>query len=431
MSASYNKEVRRSGNYNVNRTVEEGEQQRLLEASNLEIKTTPSEVVLENEAHLKAKYEIFLVVMPLFCGYACLFALQRKVKEQYGIEDSSSGLSHLFGVAASLVYVGNFVFRLGHNILFFYFTPKARVLISMFSMAISMAIITCIFFLLKHPSLGWVFAAYAFGGIGIGTFESNLLSTITPLGKATKFWAILAIPTGILSITVGGFLLLLAGVDAGFIYLGVLVYIIIGLFVFVWRFYRLPSSNNNAITIQEFIHQIIHIKHWFPQIGLHSFALMIDMFCVSMFSPGVMLYVYDNEYVTFPYFGKNAKFATNWLFVIYDAAFFLGDTLSRRIFYPIKVIKIPFVFIIFAALGIGCALSNLAVLVPFCGFLVAFCNGSIYAQANRQIDTTVDRRYNLIAFSFWLFIGDIGSVLGSNVIQYVSVDIKNLYLKKH
>jgi hypothetical protein len=32
------------------------------------------------------------------------------------------------------------------------------------------------------------------GGVGIGTFESNLLSTIAPLGKRTKLWAIVGMP---------------------------------------------------------------------------------------------------------------------------------------------------------------------------------------------------------------------------------------------
>lgn len=38
----------------------------------------------------------------------------------------------------------------------------------MISMTLSMAIITMIFFILKNPSLFWVFLAYGLGGIGIG-----------------------------------------------------------------------------------------------------------------------------------------------------------------------------------------------------------------------------------------------------------------------
>jgi len=92
-----------------------------------------------------------------------------------------------------------------------------------------------------------------------------------------------------------------------------------------------------------------------------------------------------------------------------------------------KRIVFPLLFWVIAMAGIVCGLANFTLLVPLCPFLVAFCNGSIYAQASRQIDNQVPRHFNLIAFSFWLFIGDIGSVVGSNCISYVDVDVKRAY----
>ena len=41
---------------------------------------------------------------------------------------------------------------------------------------------------MKNPSLIWVFIAYGLGGVGIGTFESNLLSTVAPLGNLILFY---------------------------------------------------------------------------------------------------------------------------------------------------------------------------------------------------------------------------------------------------
>jgi len=372
----------------------------------------------------KPKYDIFFVVMPVFCGYACLFALQAQVKSEYGIANNASPLSHEFSVAASLVYIGNFVFRLGHNVFFAPFQPRTRVIISMISMSFSMALICIVFYFLKNANLGWVFAAYAFGGMSIGTFESNLLSTITPIGKRTKFWAILAIPTGILSVTVGGFALLQAGLHASYIYLFVAVYNLFGALLFILRFYRHPSANMNAISLRDFIQQLLEFREWLPQIAWHSIALLGDMFCVAMFSPGVILYIYSAPYISFPWF--HSKLSKDWLFCAYDAGFFLGDFLSRRIFYPVRIV-FPLVFWIFASIGVAAALCSFSFFVPFAGFFVAFCNGSIYSQANRRIDTTVDKKYNLIAFSFWLFIGDIGSVIGSNSIPYVKDRVTSMY----
>jgi len=312
----------------------------------------------------KIYYEAFLVVMPVFSGYACLFALQRKLKEQYGIADNGSELSHLFGVAASLVYIGNLCFRLMHNVIFFYFSPRARVIISMLSMGLSMLTITSIFFFIDKPSLTWAFIAYGLGGLAIGTFESNLLSSIAPLGKKTKLWAIIAIPTGIIFITVGGFILTEYGVNAGYIYAAVMVFVFIGLGVFLIRIFK-DAGTATAITITEFVESLRDWRHWLPQIIWHSFALTLDMFFVSLFSPGVLLYIYDSKNITLTWIGK--EIPTNWLFAMYDFMFFLGDTSSRKIFYPVRLI-FPFMFWVFSLAGAAIGLSHVTILVPLTGF---------------------------------------------------------------
>jgi hypothetical protein len=61
------------------------------------------------------------------------------MKQVYNIADNDSEISHLYGVAgkmslfvldkltASLVYIGNFIFRLGHNVIFAFAEPRGRV----------------------------------------------------------------------------------------------------------------------------------------------------------------------------------------------------------------------------------------------------------------------------------------------------------------
>jgi len=368
-------------------------------------------------------YVLDFEFMYLHSGYACLFALQREVKQLFHIADDGSRASYLYGVAASFIYLGNFTFRLGHNIIFSYFYPRTRVLISMVSMGLSMGIISCLFFFAKEPSLFWVFVAYAFGGVGIGTFESNLLSTIAPLGKQTKLWAIIGIPVGVNTITVGGFLLLETGLNAGFIFLGVLVFDAVGIGLFLVRIYK-EAGTGNAVSLFDFFLQIRHWRNWFPAIKWHSLALLVDMLCVSLFSPGVMLYIYDMKKIHFPVL--NVDVDRDVVFAIYDACFFLGDTLSRKIFYPVRTI-FPLVFWAFALVGLVGGLSNVVYLMFLSPLFISFCNGSIYAQANRHIDTNVSKEYSLIAFSFWLFIGDIGSVIGSNLINTVNVEVRHIY----
>jgi len=257
----------------------------------------------------------------------------------------------------------------------------------------------------------------------LGTFESNLLSTITPLGKKTKLWAIIGIPTGIIVITVGGFLLTETGINAGYIYMSVMISVFIGLSIFMIRIFW-DSGTGNAVTFPQFLHELQEWRNWLPHIKWHSLALMLDMFFVSLFSPGVLLYIYDQT--TIPVTFTNSNINSDTMFALYDAAFFLGDSLSRRIFYPIRII-FPLIFWVFSILGAVNGLSHVSITIPLTGFLVAFANGSIYAQANRQIDTKVDKKYSLIAFSFWLFLGDVGSVCGSNLISFISVYVKHWY----
>lgn len=96
----------------------------------------------------------------------------------------------------SCLYLGNLVFRLMHNIVFACLIPRHRVFVSFILMACSMSILGVFVFLLEIKQMAIVFAAYFMGGVSIGTFESNLLSSISPLGHATKTWAVIGIPVG-------------------------------------------------------------------------------------------------------------------------------------------------------------------------------------------------------------------------------------------
>ena len=107
----------------------------------------------------------------------------------------------------------------------------------------------------------------------------------------------------------------------------------------------------------------------------------------------------------------------------------------------------PFLFLLLSLVGIACGLCNIVYIIPFCGFLVAFCNGAVYSQvclrstivfsgfrltkqnkkqSARLIDQKVPSEFALTATSIWLFVGDVGSVTGSNLISEVDVVVKAL-----
>ena len=131
-----------------------------------------------------------LVTLSIFAGYAALVTMQHKLKnardavrlrlpESY---DDSEAFKH----ASQLNYVGNLVFRLAHNFVFAFLTPRQRVLLALVAMGFATGLLGVVVCLLESPWIGWVPIAYFLGGVAVGTFESNMLSYITPLGHATK-----------------------------------------------------------------------------------------------------------------------------------------------------------------------------------------------------------------------------------------------------
>ena len=262
----------------------------------------------------------------------------------------------------SFLYLGNLCFRLLHNVIFGWLAPRNRVIVSILSLFLSMTILVLVSFIpaMHKLTLAWVFIAYGLGGLGIGTFEANLLCTITPLGSKTKMWAILAIPFGIVMITIGAFVLLQVGVYAGYIWAGVAVCLLLSIFVYIFRIYsdsvKIPAKDNiNLLTIADFWQHIKEIKFWGKTIGKKVYfffvaskltrkivwycvANIFDMFCVSVFSPGVILYIYDKADVTFKW--THTSIPTYWFFAIYDGSYLHSFFFHHPIFSEILFSRI-------------------------------------------------------------------------------------------
>lgn len=62
-------------------------------------------------------------------GYATLFSLQGELSKKLIPPNDPDESTHnsVFGVAVSMLYIGNLIFRLGHNIVFFFGSPRVRV----------------------------------------------------------------------------------------------------------------------------------------------------------------------------------------------------------------------------------------------------------------------------------------------------------------
>lgn len=393
--------------------------QNALAAVLLDMAEEASEVSIPSEGRLY--WEGFFVVLPLFCGYAALFGLQHTIKTAFGLKDDKSSASHDFGVAVSVLYMFNLVFRFAHNILFGCISPRTRVYVSMIAMMLSMLVIAVCIMILESHRLCWVVLAYSLGGVAVGSFESNLLACLTPFGHRTKHVAIMGIPVGVTTVLVGGFFLMGPPFElpATVLYLGVAVGLLLGMLVLALRIPVVESDpsipTKGQLGLRKFVDDVRQFRSWLPQLWHYPFATMVDMFTLSCFSPGVALYIYDQKTVNLG-FGMTLQTAS--FFAAYNTTNMMGGLLGRYMSYRLKP-RHPLFYTVFNLIGVLLLLTRVPLLAPLSTFLVMLGDGLIYGTVSKHIDTVVPKEFNLTALSYWLFIGDFGSIFGSNIISYV------------
>jgi hypothetical protein len=378
---------------------------------------------IENKDEKEPYRLVILVTMAIFMGYAALVLLQHRLSQAMDLETSE-----IFQHGCSFNYIGNLIFRLAHNFVFSAVRPRNRVYISLGSMIISMSLLGFVVVLGGSHWAGWSYICYFLGGVAIGTFESNLLTSITPLGHNTKVWAIIGMPSGFAAMSIGGFafrsLPFICDSDDALASLYILVAGLCLIAMVVFNYY-IPDikMKNNSIDVNEFLINLKKWKMWLPQMKWLAIALACNMFSVSFFS-GIMFYILnDRQYV--PLLGQldSEKLLVNhnWFFTIFNCFTFFGDSISRRVVYRFQP-KNPLLYLLVSAAGAMMCLARFPLIAPIGIFLVFFANGAIYGTSTRYIDTHISKEFNLIALSVWLFLGDLGSVTGSNVWQTAKID---------
>ena len=100
-------------------------------------------------------------------------------------------------------------------------------------------------------------------------------------------------------------------------------------------------------------------------------------------------------------------------FAVFNVHRFLGNSISRKFAYYFEP-RHPMIYVFITILGAALASLRMPILLWPGLFAIFFANGAIYATTAKYIDQQVHKDFNLISLSFWLFIGDIGSVLGAN-----------------
>ena len=373
------------------------------------------------------KRTIFSTI-PIFMAYAGMITLQRSIKDRIDIQASDKSELDLFGIAVGNLYLGNLIFRLMHNFIFSFFSPHKRVILSYVLFAAAHLIIGCAYWIFDSTSLVWCFIAYLLAGVCIGSFEANLLSCLSPLGHETKSWAVIGIPIGFNGVSIGFYILF--AIIPHDVFAHAFPYFMISgsclagaLFFYLYIPYvEFESSHDGAIRFKE---NLVLWREWFFQIQGNCFALMIDMFCVSLFS-SLVYYIYNEDnLVIYPH--SETTIPRNVFQTLFNFFSFLGDFTSRKLTYIyVKKSINPLYFLILSIIGAVCVLSKITLLAPFGILFIMFANGSIYAQTTKHIDNNIDARFNLMSLSVWLFIGDIGSYSASLLVQPLQIFIEGM-----
>jgi len=367
---------------------------------------------------------VALAVMPVFMGYAVLLSLQERLRKHLGIEDNKSHAAHVFQTGVSLIFIGDLIFRLMHNVFLSFLRPRRRVLFAYVCVAVAMALIILVYYVLNVKHVGWVYVAYFIGGVGIGTYETNIVSCITPLGHGSKQWALLGMPLGYNGISIGAFLVFMAAPSSialeASTFAVVLVLNICGAVLFALG---VPDVAYEASedTFQKFFGDVKdRWRQWLPLVWHFLLVMFVNMFGVILMT-GVVLYIFKAKHVPL-YPGHDAPTIPKDAFqAIYNACAFLGDFSSRRVMYRyVKRRLHPCLVFLPLCVGLALGLCRVAILAWPGMFLVMFGNGALYATTNKYVDDLVPRQFTLVVFSVWLFLGDCGSFLASYTTDYIA-----------
>ena len=139
------------------------------------------------------------------------------------------------------------------------------------------------------------------------------------------------------------------------------------------------------------------------------------MICLALFNPGCTLYVYQKR-VTFRLLGFTINH--DWFIFFYNIGSFLGDFLSRRIMDKKKILN-PIYFFLLLCFGFIINVSLIPEIAPFAAFAFSWANGGLYTQSTKLIGDLFKEKYHLTSTSSWLFIGDVGSTSGANLVQFL------------
>ncbi|CAK9028408.1 unnamed protein product [Durusdinium trenchii] len=297
-------------------------------------------------------------------------------------------------------------------------SPWTRVIIAMCFMLIGVLIPPVLVFSAGWHWVGTVFIAYMLSGLGLGIFEVTFLSVITPLGKATKSWAIIGCPAGFATINILGLTLSSFGLPIVSLYWYIAACLPMGLAIFLMYAPRGQTELKTA----NFGVSLRQASQWMPGMVPFFAAQFLSHFAMENWP--AIFYMFHPPMV--PLFNpKSDEHLMKWgqFFAITYIFIFLGDSISRRIaiYLSTPSLKKRLLYLgmamVLIALGLYLESLAIAIIIPLAIFMIFWGNGTIYGLTANHVDKQVPSEHNLASYSCWCFIGDLGAILGGILVE--------------
>eukprot|EP00929_Paragymnodinium_shiwhaense_P072517 TRINITY_DN36803_c0_g2_i1.p1 TRINITY_DN36803_c0_g2~~TRINITY_DN36803_c0_g2_i1.p1 ORF type:complete len:445 (+),score=45.56 TRINITY_DN36803_c0_g2_i1:66-1400(+) len=378
------------------------------------------------EKELPARPILVLPMMACFQGYAAYVVLQHYLKPQ--LNASSGDREVLFTGATTLMHWGKLVARVAHDVIFAWCSTYDRCLIALVMVAVAVLIAPICVWLFDSTWMGWAFLHYGLLGLGVGVFEGNYLSVISPLGKDTKSWAIMGTPLGLATICILGQLLCSKAIvgeeghknNPQVLYYYIAMCVPLGIGVFL----RYAPKEAVSVPQKNIVRACRDGKQWLPMMVPFFVAKFIGNFVMEN-TPG-WFYVYNGTKV--PFFSPSATtslidpdlfFCMIYFFVM------LGDGVSRRVLYLFPQLRswraiysVLFVSIACSVIGFFMQAFAIAWVTLIAAFLAFWGNGLTYAVSTRYIDSSIREEHSRAVYGIWCMIGDVGGVCGAYLVTW-------------
>jgi len=380
---------------------------------------------------------VVLVMLAMVLGYASTVGpLQYELKVALGINQVDQ-TAHKFTEFAGFAHIGKFVGYIAHDLILYPVSPLARVYVSMIFMYVGIMVPTVYVFMLSTKRVDIVLIAYSLTGFGFGVFNVTFLSVITPLGTATKGWAILGFPLGFAMINIVCPLCSYFGIPTKYLFSCMLACMPVGLYVFT----ELPLLNclfqkkdeatgaaerdggHGTVAQQSLWQSLMNGKSW--MFGMVP-QLLGRFFVEYVMQNNPSYYVYNHPSLV-PLWSPNSRgegtVDKHLFFTAFGTAVFLADLVGRRISFMLPLDTLRYNVILLACavacslLAFGLMAFDIAALAVVAIFLAFWGNGLMYGAGVKYIDSSVPGENILAAYSAWSVSGGVASILGTQMID--------------